>query len=268
MMKRTFYSLFAIILLCQACVSQNTVYASTDMFQLSDPRINVSAIFFESHTTVTINVDLANSVVKYAIDGSPVNQNSKVYTTPLKMTESVVVKAKVFHPDYLESEEVQIEVVKIANKRVIKEMVLSTKPNDRYPGLGSEGLMDFTKGSAQFGGDKQWMGFQTDTISAELKLDENVEISQVIISALTNQSNWIFAPGKIEVFNDGKIVGTTTYPKSDKETSNSATFLSVPLVKGNYDKLKVVVYPLKSIPEWHQGKGTTPWVFIDEIIIQ
>ena len=268
MIKRIFYSLFVIVMLCQACVSQGTVHASTDMFQLSAPRLNVSAIFFESYTTLTINIDLANSIVKYSLDGSAVNQNSKVYNTPLKITESVVVKAKVFHPDYLESEEVQIEVVKIANKSAIKDIVLSTKPNDRYPGSGSEGLMNLTKGSAQFGGDKQWMGFQTDSISAILKLDKKVEISKVILSTLTNQSNWIFAPGKIEVFHDGKLVGIGTYPKSDKETSNNATFLSVPLVKGTYDQLKVVVYPLKEIPEWHQGKGTSPWVFIDEIIIQ
>jgi len=90
----------------------------------------------------------------------------------------------------------------------------------------------------------------------------------IVVSALTNQSNWIFAPGKVEVFHGDSLIGEMTYLKSKKETLNKATFLNVPVKKGIYDTLKVVIYPLEEIPEWHQGKGTTPWVFIDEIIIQ
>jgi hypothetical protein len=268
MRKRICYSLFAMSMLCQTGISQNTENASTKMFQLSAPRINVSSIFFDSFTTVTFSEDLPKSIIRYSLDGTDVNQNSKAYSAPLKLTRSAVIKAKMFHPDYKESDEVQLEVVKILGNSAIKQIDITPAPSEKYSGMGSAGLMDLKKGSAQFGGDKQWLGYQTEKISASLQFNKNSTVHTIVVSALTNQSNWIFAPGKVEVFHGDSLIGEKTYPKSTKETLNRATFLNVPVKKGIYDTLKVVIYPLEEIPEWHQGKGTTPWVFIDEIIIQ
>lgn len=268
MTKRSIYTIFSLLVLCQACISQNSEHASTDMFQLSDPRIQVSSIFFDAFTTLNFGIDMQNSIIKYTLDGSAVNQNSNRFTQPLKITESAIIKAKIFHPDYLESEEVQLEVIKIAQKSTIKQMVIEPDPSKKYQGMGSLGLIDLKKGSAQFGGDKQWMGFQTNKITASLQLEKNSTVNNIVLSVLTNQSNWIFAPEKVEVYHDHELIGKITFPKSEKESLNSATFLSVPINKGVYDSLKVVIYPLSEIPQWHQGKGTTPWVFIDEIIIQ
>ncbi|MGO4918514.1 FN3 associated domain-containing protein [Maribacter spongiicola] len=238
------------------------------MFQLASPKMNVSAVFFDSFTTLEFANDLPNSVIKYSLDGSEINQDSKIYNESLKIVESSEIKAIMYHPDYLESDEVQFEVVKIAKKSAIKSLVLNPQPSEKYSGLGASGLMDLKKGSAQFGGDKQWLGYQTDSVLATVQLEKNSEVSKVVLSALTNQSNWIFAPGKIEVFNAGKLIGIETYSNSKIEASNSATFLTVPITKGVYKSLDVVIYPLSEIPEWHQGKGTTPWLFIDELIIQ
>lgn len=264
MMRRTIFSL-VVMLFCKVGISQN---AATEMFQLAKPKMDVSTVFFDSFTTLEFAKDLPNSIIKYSLDGSEVNQDSKVYNEPLKIAESAVIRVIIYHPDYLESDEVQLEVVKIAKKSGIKSLVLNPQPSEKYSGLGASGLMDSKKGSAQFGGDKQWLGYQTDSVLATLHLEKNSEVSKVVLSALTNQSNWIFAPGKIEVFNDGKLIGTEIYLNSTSETSNSATFLTVPVVKGVYKTLDVVIYSLSEIPEWHQGKGTTPWLFIDEIIIQ
>ena len=265
---RTIYSLLALAMLCQACISQNSINASMEIFPLSAPQLNVSSVFFDSITTVRISFDFPNAVIKYSLNGGAVNQNSKIYTAPLELTESAVIKAKAYHPDYLESNEVQVEVVKTSTEKTIQEITLTPNASENYPGLGAAGLGDFIKGAEQFGGDKQWMGFQADTISAAIKLNSNIEVSNLVLSVLTNQSNWIFAPAKIEVFNEGEKVGVLSNPNSAIETSSGATFLSVPITKGTYSEFTVVVYPLAEIPEWHQGKGSTPWLFIDEIIIQ
>ena len=37
------------------------------------------------------------------------------------------------------------------------------------------------------------------------------------------------------------------------------------LQKINTQKLKLVLLPLKKIPDWHNGKGNHGWLFIDEI---
>jgi hypothetical protein len=262
------YSLFALAILCQACISQNSINASTEIFTLSPPQINATSIFFDSITTVQLSFDFPNAVIKYSLKGDAVNHNSKVYSAPLELTEGAVIKARVYHPDYLASEEVQVEVVKTSTKKTIQKITFTPSASENYPGLGAEGLGDLIKGAEQFGGDKQWMGFQTDSISAAIKLNSNIEVSTLVLSVLTNQSNWIFAPAKIEVYNEGVKVGVLSNPNSAIETSSRATFLSVPITKGIYSEFTVVVYPLSEIPDWHQGKGTTPWLFIDEIIIQ
>lgn len=265
---RTIYSLLAIAMLCQACISQNSINASTDNFPLSPPQLKVSSVFFDSITTVRISFDFPNAVIKYSLNSGAVNQNSKIYTAPFELTESAVIKAKVYHPDYLESDVVQVEVVKTSTEKTIQEITLTPDASENYPGLGATGLGDLVKGAEQFGGDKQWMGFQTDAISAAIKLNSNMEVSTLVLSVLTNQSNWIFAPAKIEVFNKGDKVGVMSNANSAIETSSGATFLRVAITKDTYSEFTVVVYPLDEIPEWHQGKGTTPWFFIDEIIIQ
>ncbi|WP_321826416.1 chitobiase/beta-hexosaminidase C-terminal domain-containing protein [Maribacter dokdonensis] len=268
MIKRIFYSIAIVLLLCQACISQNTENAPTALFQLSNPRVQVSSIFFDSYTTLSFNVDMPNSIIKYTLDGSSVNQNAKVFSEPLKIQESAVIKAKMFHPDYKESDEVVVEVVKIAKNSAIKQVAIKPDPSEKYSGMGAMGLSDLKKGSAQFAGDKQWMGFQTEKITATLRLEKNSTVNKIVVSVLTNQSNWIFAPGKIEVFNEGELIGERMFAKSEQETPNSPTFLHVPVSTGMYNTLNVVMHPLSEIPAWHQGKGTTPWVFIDEIIIQ
>lgn len=264
---RTIYSLLVLTMLSYSCISQNTKSASTEIFPLSTPLINTSAIFFDSTTTVSLNFDFTHAIIKYSLDRSTINPNSSTYTTPLKIDQSAIVKAKVYHPDYLESNQVQVEVIKTGKKTPIKEIVLTPNANEKYLGLGPSGLIDLIKGSEQFGNDKQWMGFQSDTISALIKLNSDVQVSNIILSVLTNQSNWIFAPFKIEVFGESELVGVMSYPNSKIANSRGATFLRVPVDKGIYSLLKVVIYPLAKIPEWHQGKGTKPWFFMDEIII-
>ena len=113
MIKRIFCSIAIVLLLCQACISQHTDHAPTALFQLSNPRVQVSSIFFDSYTTLNFNVDMPNSIIKYTLDGSLVNQNAKVFSGPLKIQESAVIKAKMFHPDYKESDEVVVEVVRL-----------------------------------------------------------------------------------------------------------------------------------------------------------
>ena len=35
-----------------------------------------------------------------------------------------------------------------------------------------------------------------------------------------------------------------------------------------YSKDYVVIENMDSIPEWHPGKGTLPWLFLDEILVE
>ena len=53
-------------------------------------------------------------------------------------------------------------------------------------------------------------------------------------------------------------------PKND-EGSKFNDFGKLVDVAARY--VKVNARPLESIPEWHDGKGTRGWLFVDEIIV-
>ncbi|WP_171017360.1 chitobiase/beta-hexosaminidase C-terminal domain-containing protein [Maribacter sp. ACAM166] len=235
---------------------------------MSTSQLKASSVFFDAKTTIEFDFNFPDAIIRYALNGSVVNESSKEYTAPLVLTESSLITAKVFHPHYLESDPVQLEVLKISKKKPIKNIVITPSPNERYPGLGPLGLGDLIKGGKQFSSDSQWMGFQTDSITALITLNDAIQVSTIVVSLLTSQSSWIFAPAEIKIFYKGKLIGASSYPKSTASNARNDSFFSVPVAMGVYGQLEVVIYPLNEIPEWHQGKGTRPWFFMDEIIIQ
>ena len=266
-MRGIYVSLF--LLFCGISYAQDIEQnAATTTFQLSAPRISTTSVFFKDTTEVRLDFDFPESVVRYTLNGQSVSGQSTIYSSPLTLTESTTLKAKVFHPYYLESDEVQVNVLKTLNNQSIKNIEILPSPDPKFSGLGSTGIMDMKKGSISFSSDEQWLGFQSDSISLKTIFSKPRNISKVILSSLINQSSWIFSPEKIIVFSNENIVGSVTYSDAGMQSSTQFNFFEVPIESGNYENLNVVVYPLKNIPDWHQGKGTKPWLFIDELLIQ
>ena len=265
---RSFYAFLFLICLCRSYAQEADQNAATTTFQLSVPIIGTTSVFFTEVTEIKLAFDFPDAVIRYTLNGGPVSDQSPVYEGLLSLKESTTVKAKVFHPDYLESEEVQVKVLKTVNNQSIKNIEILPSLNPKFSGLGATGLMDRNKGSRTFSSDEQWLGFQSDSITLKTTFSKPTSISKVILSSLTNQSSWIFSPEKVAVFSDGHLVGSVNYSDAGKQASTQFEFLEVSVKSGNYEHLEVVVYPLQNIPNWHQGKGTKPWLFIDELLIQ
>lgn len=266
-MRHLFF--FGVLLfVCLDASSQRNLNAPTEIFRLAPPQLKATSIFFDTETSLALSYDFPDALIRYTLNGDEVVKNSKVYVSPIPIFESSIITAKVFHADYLESEPVRVVVLKAVKDALIKNLNLTPSADEQYRGLGPKGLWDMVKGGKQFATDPQWMGFQTDSIKAVVKLGDKSKVSTVVVSSLVNQSSWIFAPAEIKVFYLGKLIGETTYPESSLPTVASDAFNKVSVTPGVYDQLEVVIYPLKVLPEWHQGKGTQPWFFMDEIILQ
>jgi hypothetical protein len=117
-----------------------------------------------------------------------------------------------------------------------------------------------------------WLGYRTDSIIVNISLKEKKPVSQVVIGLLRKEDSWIFLPGKIVVtyFDTGSI--------SYLPFASEFIFSSEPLEGSRYffarlfpdrevftDKINIVLYPVTSIPPWHEGKGQHAWCFMDEI---
>lgn len=266
-MRNSYVFLFLICFYRSYAQEANQI-AQTTTFQLSAPIIGASSVFFTDDTEIKLAFDFPNAVIRYTLNGGPVSNQSPVYEGPFSLKESTKVKAKVFHPDYLESDEVEVKVLKTANNQSIKDIEIEPNPNSKFSGLGATGLIDRKKGSMSFSSDAQWLGFQSDSIRLKTIFSKPTPISKIILSSLINQSSWIFSPEKVAVFSDGHLVGSVTFSDVEKQGLSQFEFLEVPVKSGNYEYLEVVVYPLQNIPDWHQGKGTKPWLFIDELLMQ
>jgi len=108
-----------------------------------------------------------------------------------------------------------------------------------------------------------------------INFDKPQPVENVSVGCLRDSGSWILFPKKIEVF----AGNTKTNLKKIGETHYDATHLDesgLPMIKDfkvgvsktEAKHFKVVVHNAGKLPEWHQGAGRPPWVFVDEVILQ
>ena len=149
--------------------------------------------------------------------------------------------------------------------------VENTPPNPKYTGSGARTLIDNQGGNTSTSS-KTWLGFQTETVDIVLNLNKKQTVKSVLVNLLQSYGSWIFLPERIEAFYfDDKtqmfqLMGNQLF-NQDKNVNNSFCTPSVIKIKKavKTDKIKLTLYPLKHIPDWHAGKGQKGWLFIDEI---
>lgn len=69
-----------------------------------EPAFSIPSGFYNTTQTVEITTSIEPGSIRYTTDGSEPDSASALYIQPLKIDSTVVIKAKVFHDDYLPSE--------------------------------------------------------------------------------------------------------------------------------------------------------------------
>ena len=251
--------IFWMVLQCFS-VTLQAQFASMGQFQLASPSIEVTHTFFEESTTISLELDTEGVIMRYTLNGEAVAENSRLYGGPIKISTSATIKARAYHADYQTSDEVNVQVIRI-NKSTAIEVSYRPNPAPQYAGQGAVTLSDLRKGSMNFR-DGHWLGFSEDTIVFDLT--PQTSIRQLHLSVLADHGSWIFTPSQIEVWQGATPIGSWQASAPTSFAPKSFQFISIPMqhaVRGAF-QLKVI---MGKIPDWHDGKGTTPWLFIDEI---
>ena len=236
-------------------------------FQLAPPMLKYKSAFFSGTTSFEVIFNQPGAEVRYTLNGNEPTENDRLYSMPVPITKRTEVKVKAYGKDFLSSETVNIQFIK--DGKEIRQVTFS-KPNEYYANSKANILYDNIGGIINYrsGG---WLGYDSDTVTIVIDLKKKETINTVLISLLQDENSWIFLPEQILVFyyNDkqktfvptGKevFVHETAGPKQ----CNMREITSAQKIKT--DKLKLVLLPLKKIPDWHQGKGNHGWLFIDEI---
>lgn len=261
------FSLLSILVLIGCKQQVKPKFASTRLFHLNTPQINASKTLFQNTTEITMQFSMPGATIKYSVDGTEVTKQSLNYNKPIFLKKSTIIKAKSYHPDYQESPTNKIQITRIKENISDSKISISPKPNTKYKGKGAKILIDLKKGTLQFSS-AAWLGFQEPKVTTDITFSEPKKVSKIRLSTLLNHGSWIFLPSAVTVISNNKIVGELDLKKPSKNELPALHYIEIPVDSKKYTDLKIIVTPLHSIPNWHMGKNTPAWFFMDEILIE
>lgn len=243
-----------------------SAYAPQGLIQLSTPQVAVDSSFFVNQCTIAASSGTADTWITYTIDGSIPTPQSTLLGPMLQLQSSATVNIRAFHKDYRASEIVSLKIRKLTDRAHINRISVDPAPAQQYSASTSI-LYDVLKGTSNYSQGGRWLGFQADRITMDITC-QGAHLSTLTLSILEDHGSWIFAPQEIQVFADEEPLASQRLETPVTAHSSNTQMIEVTLPPSNYDRLRVVVKALDSIPPWHPGSGEMPWFFVDEVILE
>ena len=211
--------------------------------------------------------------IYYTLDGTEPTTASATYNgQPISITQSADFCAIAIRPEG-NSKAVKCSIA--FNKATLCPITLTElQPAANYAYDGAITLVDGMKGK---GNDNYtngaWLGFQGGDVSAVIDLGEPTSLQRVTVNANIALDSWIMGCKALDisVSDDGKTYRAVSSKAFPDETdlhkrgieAYEATFNPV---EARY--VKATIHPFPTLPKGHDGAGTKPYLFIDEITIE
>lgn len=270
-MKNIFY-LIALVLFVsckEQQKSKNGNFVESGVIQLTAPSYSVDSVFFRKSSTIALNFRYPDAIIRYTTNGSDVSSSSPSYDKPIIIGNTSEINAKAFHPDFIESDQVTIKATKIGNNISDAIISVSPPPSKEYFGAGASTLVDLKKGTSKIRNVDTWLGFNATEVIIKAQFQEKMNLSKVTLSTFTSQGGWIFSPYMISIFSGTEQIGEYSNKDADKKEKTAMKMIEIPIEPNNeYKSIKIVVHALEQMPDWHPNKGSLPWFFIDEMIVE
>ena len=212
--------------------------------------------------------------IKYTLDGQDPLAEGAVYDGPIVLEDRASLRAVATLDGHAPSEELEGKFYKsilFAGGPQASIDVAVTPPSDYGYGLedGSQ-LIDQTTGSIFFN-DNTWTGFLEGGMDATIDLGEELQVSSVELNSLVDTRVWVFPPEsvRVSISQDGESwseVGATEVEVPSGHAKYIAPF-SFEWSSRPVRYLRVEAKNPDALPRWHAGAGKTPFLFIDEIIV-
>lgn len=232
---------------------------------------DINVVYEPNFETNVLEVELStidNAPIYYTLDGTEPTKASNQYTSKLQITEDANLKAVVIRSTG--NSKTLSEDIKIS-KSSMKPITMIQPVNKQYEFGGAKTLVDGLKGGTNYRTGR-WIAFYKNDLEAVIDLQSEMEISSVDIATCVAKGDWVFDARSFEVLvsNDGEqftSVVKEEYPVM-KETDRDGIYehhLSFEPVKAKY--VKIIGVPEHTQPEWHGGKGSPSFMFVDEISV-
>ena len=209
---------------------------------------------------------LPNAVIKYKIgEGSFVD-----YKQPILVSTSSDITYSIFEKDL--PLKLKTKSFKF-NKATGKKLSLQQPASASYPGNGSNTLVDGIQNTKGLPAAVEFLGFKGTDLDVTIDLGKEMDISEVRVHSLKQETSWIYLPTEVEVYYL-PYIDTTVVTKQPP-----IVFVTVPVDKNitepvikitgkhtcRYVRIKAKNYG--TIQAGNAGAGNTAWLFIDEIEI-
>lgn len=242
---------------------------------IEPPTISASAVRFSQPLTVTIsNKAIGQSgnqaIIRYTLDGSEPTEKSAIYTLPLTLTSTTVVKARAYVKDMPPS----FTATHKFNYDYIVRTTFSRKANTPC-NIGADTILFDGENGSMDDLSRGWLGFSGTAPVTVVELAKPIDIEYLVLRYAHSPAVWAFAPREVMLtFSaDGRGWGDTiryTVPFEPASQDNSAdqlVELRVPVARQAVAYIKIEASTIDKMPAWHRGKGLKPWLMMDEIVV-
>jgi hypothetical protein len=248
-------------------LSKDTLYRG----KLTDPDVIIDSNMFLSGAKVEMKYRLRGVDIYYTLDGREPDSTSTLYKHPVTVTNAGTLKVKAMRTGWQSSKTLSFPFEKAAYK--FTDAKLEVQPDKRYPAKRDSSLIDFKRGAVD-GADENYLGFESNDMTAWLNLGDAKMLSNVSVSYLVNHGSFILAPSGLELWSataDGKKLkrlGTVSYSEKGLQKEARRNVLNVKFPRQPVQYLVLTVHNIGKTPSWHPSKGSKSWMFIDEVMAQ
>jgi hexosaminidase len=208
-------------------------------------------------------------LIRYTTDGTNPTAKSYLYTRPVKVDKSTVLKAAYFHNDSIAGPVCKKRFV--FHKAYTGNITLEQNPAAKYSANGAQTLTDALLGGDNYA-DGNYLGFDGKDMIARISFDKPENIKSVECGFIQNRKSWIFMPYKVKytlLNGDDKIIAEKIVEtKTGQHDDFAKEFFKADFDTGNVLTVKIHAYSIIKCPEWHPGAGGKAWIFADEIIVE
>ncbi len=207
--------------------------------------------------------------IRYTLDGSEPTAESAVYNEPVEISESCTIKAR---------SERNGKLTRLYEKTFEKHNAMGrpvqtlTEPHPNYKYNCPDMLTDGLRGKGPYNS-SDFAGWYEKPFEAVIEMD-GTPYSSVTLSACVFRYDYVFGPADLVVCTseDGKEyteAARADYPvEGNIDEGNGCQEYTVTFPETSAKYLKVSARCIEALPEWHDGRGTPGFVFIDEIIVK
>jgi len=208
--------------------------------------------------------------IHYTLDGSEPTQDSPVYEGPIEIRQTCTLKAKAFRDTFVTKTYTKDFT---GHKAMGRPVTIGTQPHENYVYGAPDNLTDGILSMDTYtSGD--WAGWYDGPFEAVIDMDGCSPYGSVTLSTYVFKHDWIFNPVnmKVLVSDNGKDYTEVAYaeyetiPNVDDGNGRQEYTLTFPESSARY--LKITSDSVTVIPDWHVGKGSPGFLFVDEIIVK